>query len=179
MNPFTKPTAMALLGVLFTAGAVVGGVAGFNYGKSSTIRSFIRPPDPKQMRESFRDHLKNEVALTEDQLTQIDPIFEDVAKQMQRIHGESMQKIGLITSNSDEQIKKFLTADQRKLWDAMKARDRERRERERPHGPGLHGPPSGPWRPPGTNSTAEKPRAATCNSFSVACRSQTGAESDR
>lgn len=157
MNPLTQPKVISLLTVVFIAGGVVGAVGGFNYGKQSFIRTFTAPPKPKDMTQHILEKLQRELSLTEAQTAAISPILAEQVKQMDQMHRDSMKQIGSIISNYDEQIKKQLTADQLKLWDEMKARDRERWERGRSHGPGSHGPPP-PWGER-TNTPTGKPEA--------------------
>jgi hypothetical protein len=125
---------------IFVAGVVVGGSLGFRIGKSS-----VPAPVPEPLRrtssssggggggppsafspERMCSKLQRDLNLTEEQLAQIKPIFEQTAAQLKAVNAENFERVRAIFRASHEKMRPFLTPEQiQKLED--KDRERERR----------------------------------------------------
>jgi Spy/CpxP family protein refolding chaperone len=64
-------------------------------------------------------HLTEQLNLTSDQETKVQPIFDAAKPQLAAIHQEAMEKAKGVVDNSLSQIRPLLTADQQKKLDAI------------------------------------------------------------
>src|SRR5207248_8805020 len=76
--------------------------------------------------QAAMDHMSKELNLTEDQKTKIQPIMEDMQKQMQAVRSDTslsqqdrMAKAREIHENGKKQVEPILTAEQREKWEKM------------------------------------------------------------
>ena len=86
--------------------------------------------DAAAMVDARMQQLTTELGLSDDQKTQIKPILLDAAKRLQAVKNDSTRSIEAKKNKMDEvhdsargQIRQFLTPDQGKKLDAMKAED--------------------------------------------------------
>ena len=63
--------------------------------------------------------LTDELNLTADQQTKVQPIIDATKPQIAAIHQEAMQKMKTVTDGALSQIRPLLTADQQKKFDAI------------------------------------------------------------
>jgi hypothetical protein len=64
-------------------------------------------------------HLTDELNLTADQQTKVQPILDAAKPQIAAIHQEAMQKMKGVMDSTTSQIRPLLTADQQKKFDAI------------------------------------------------------------
>jgi hypothetical protein len=64
-------------------------------------------------------HLTEELNLTSDQQTKVQPILDAAKPQIAAIHQEAMQKAKTVIEGTLSQVRPLLTADQQKKLDAM------------------------------------------------------------
>ena len=125
----TSVKLVAGLVAIFAAGVVVGGSLGFKIAKSN-------PPKPvaEQPRRTTNSNngdfatrvcskLQRDLNLTEEQLTQIKPIYEQTSAQLKTVHAENYERVRAIFRASREKMKPFLTPEQ---IQKLEQRDRER-----------------------------------------------------
>lgn len=129
---------------IFVAGVVVGGSFGFRIGKSSVPATVPEPPRhassggtgaPSGVLSADRmcSKLQRDLNLTEEQLTQIKPIFEQTAAQLKAVNAENFERVRAIFRASHQKMKPFLTPEQiQKLEDKDRERDRRLKRPEKP-----------------------------------------------
>jgi hypothetical protein len=129
---------------IFVAGVVVGGSFGFRIGKSSVPTTVPEPPrrvssgsggaSPSVFSpERMCSKLQRDLNLTEEQLTEIKPIFEQTAAQLKAVNAENFERVRAIFRASHQKMKPFLTPEQiQKLEDKDRERDRRLKRTEKP-----------------------------------------------
>jgi hypothetical protein len=125
---------------IFAAGLVVGGSVGFQVAKSNAPK----PPPPWGQKRDGGDHrgpprpgefvdhmcaklqkdLQSTEPLTDEQLKQIRPVFEQVDADLKVVNAENFQRVKAIFRASHERIKPFLTSNQ------VERVEQKKRERE-------------------------------------------------
>lgn len=72
------------------------------------------------MRHSGLEHMMDNLNLTPDQKTKVQPIIDQAQPQLETIRREAMEKTKTVMENTMSQIRPLLTADQQKKLDDMK-----------------------------------------------------------
>jgi hypothetical protein len=70
----------------------------------------------------MREHLQQQLKLTPEQLRALDPILDEMAKQLQEIRAESGRRVSETITRSHEQLAAHLTPGQRVELQAMEER---------------------------------------------------------
>jgi predicted transglutaminase-like cysteine proteinase len=122
----TRTKAITLLCLLFLAGALAGSFIGYNIGQRTNLTKVapVQKPDHGSRRphRDVRSRLSEDLKLTEEQLTQIDPILTDFNKQLEAMSKKSWDDLWLAISNRDERIKPYLTEEQLALLKERQSR---------------------------------------------------------
>jgi len=134
--PFAPWLAMTLIVLI---GAVTG--AALTIGFRS---EWAHPPGPKQMRNHWLGRLNEQLHLTPDQESKIEPILGQAGDQIKKVHQEEVGKIMQILDAADAQIAPLLTADQQAEFARM---HRERFHHLHRWGAPGDGPPPPPAEP--------------------------------
>ncbi|MHB1307876.1 MAG: hypothetical protein ACYC23_12430 [Limisphaerales bacterium] len=137
MNGLTKQRAIVYLLAVFVAGLIAGGAGGYALG----IRQMFRPP-PGNMAERIMDTWKRELALTQDQIGQLEPIARETAAAMEAMHEEGWGRVRETFRQTNLRVEQYLTPEQCEQLRALEARH----EKKMPRNPGPPPPrsPDGP-----------------------------------
>jgi hypothetical protein len=134
-----KTKLMSGLVAIFAAGVVVGGSVGFQVAKSNIPKpppTLGQRPDGGHRgppaRGDFVEHMVSKLQkdlqsaepLSEEQLKQIRPVFEQVDAELKVVNSENFQRVKGIFRASHEKIKPFLTTNQ------VGALEQKKRERD-------------------------------------------------
>ena len=125
--------------LIFLAGAITGALVAPRLG-----RTFMRPPDPKQMSQHMLARLQSGLQLTDKQAAQIKPLIENAGADMETIRRETTKRVLDRIAETNAQISLFLTPEQKAKFMKMEAEHRKRLG----HGH-RSGEPPGPPPPPG------------------------------
>jgi Spy/CpxP family protein refolding chaperone len=125
--------------LIFLAGAITGALVAPRLG-----RTFMRPPDPKQMSQHMLARLQSGLQLTDKQAAQIKPLIENAGADMETIRRETTKRVLDRIAETNAQISLFLTPEQKAKFMKMEAEHRKRLG----HGHRF-GEPPGPPPPPG------------------------------
>jgi hypothetical protein len=143
-----KTKLMSGLVAIFAAGLVVGASVGFQMAKSNVPKPPLQgsrkfdegrrgPPHGgdfvEHMFSKLQKDLQTTEPLTEEQLKQIRPIFEQVDAELKVVNTENFQRVKAIFRASHEKIKPFLTTNQLERLE-QKKRERELRMDKGPPG---------------------------------------------
>jgi Spy/CpxP family protein refolding chaperone len=145
------------MALIFGVGMVAGGslVVAFRPEASHS------PPAVQQFKAHWMTHLSHRLNLTPDQQSKIEPIVAEAVTSIQSVHNEEIDKLSRIVDETNQQIEKYLTADQQaELKKMMSERPHEfsghSHSWEGPHSPGPGAGPGGssprdgqPGSPPG------------------------------
>lgn len=128
--------------LIFLAGAVTGVLVAPMVG-----RTFIRPPQAKDMSHHMLEYLQSGLNLTAEQTAQIKPLIEKTGADMEVIHHETMKRVLARIAQTHAQISVLLTPEQQAKFTKMQAEHRKQMRHDHPFllppGPPPP-PPSGP-----------------------------------
>jgi gas vesicle protein len=117
---------------------LAGGVTGVFVSASFAHHLFFRPYRGA-IRERLRNHLREELQLSDDQLKKISPIIDKTATQLDEIRTETGQRVHETFAQANRQIAVELTPEQRARLQEIQARHRRwfrhAHERHRPQSP--------------------------------------------
>ncbi|MGH8093113.1 MAG: hypothetical protein ACREIF_06540 [Chthoniobacterales bacterium] len=124
--------------LIFLAGAVTGALIAPMLG-----RTFMRPPEPKQLSRQMLERLQSGLHLTDEQSAQIKPLIEKTGADMETIWRETARRVHERIAQTNAQISALLTPEQKTAFAKMEA---EHRKQFRQHH--HFAPPPGPPPPP-------------------------------
>ncbi|MEO7723453.1 MAG: YtxH domain-containing protein [Chthoniobacterales bacterium] len=129
-------TLYALL--IFLAGGITGALVAPRFG-----RTFMRPPDSKQMSQHMMERLQSGLNLTRDQATKIKPLVEKTAADMDTMRRETSKRVHDRVAETNAQISLLLTPAQKEKFIQMEVEHRKRISRCHPcdSGSGEMAPP--------------------------------------
>ena len=118
-------TLYALL--IFLAGGLTGALVAPHFG-----RTFMRPPDSKQMSQHMMDRLQSGLNLTPDQAAKIKPLVEKTGADMETVRRETSKRVHDRIVETNAQISLLLTPEQKEQFIKMEAEHRKRMARCHP-----------------------------------------------
>lgn len=124
--------------LIFLAGAIAGALLAPRFG-----RSFMRPPNSKQMSQHMMERLESGLELTPDQVAKIKPLIEKIGAEMETVRRETSKRVHDRIAQTNAEISLLLTPEQKEKFIKMEAEHRKRLARCRPWGE-----TSGPVPPP-------------------------------
>ncbi len=122
-------TLYALL--IFLAGGITGALVAPRFG-----RTFMRPPDSKQMSQHMMERLQSGLNLTRDQAAKIKPLIEKTGADMETMRRETSKRVHDRVAETNAQISLLLTPEQKEKFIKMEAEHRKRIARCHPYGDG-------------------------------------------
>lgn len=136
----TKLSAFLSLLLVFCSGALVG-VLSFRAYSSSTAVAPSSPkgrekrPDPEEARKQHIAELQKEVHLDNQELADVQKIYDDTRDQFMQIRRKSNAEFQAIWENQTARVKAILRPDQLPLYEALlqkqeAARDAEKKKRD-------------------------------------------------
>jgi hypothetical protein len=135
MNHLTRTKVVLYLAVIFIAGSVTGAVLGWNGAQQRRMK----PPSPKNFCEHVREKLRNELSLTPPQVQQLDPLLEKQARQMEEIHGRTVQQVNELIRTFNAEITNALNLSPQQC-EKLAAMEKQRLEFDRRRGDHSHPP---------------------------------------
>ena len=130
--------------LIFLAGAATGTLLAPWLG-----RTFMRPPQPRELAFHMLDRLQSGLHLTDEQKAKIKPIIEATGTDMETIRRETAARVHQRIGQTNEQISALLTPDQKIEFNKMEEEHRKRmREYHQQHHHHFGLPPDSPPPPP-------------------------------
>lgn len=114
---------------IFVAGAITGAFVAPRFG-----RTFMRPPDSKQMSQHMLDRLQSGLNLTPEQATKIKPLIDKTGADMDTVRRETSQRVHDRIAQTNAQISLLLSPEQKEKFIKLEAEHRKQIERCRPWG---------------------------------------------
>jgi flagellar basal body-associated protein FliL len=130
-----KQKAALWVAIVFVLGAALGGVFGYLYGHRSSVSASNPPLSEAQRRAQRIDQLTKELGLTEDQRHQLDSALSQLHAQYKSIHDQSDAQMDQARQKGRDQIRSFLTEDQKPKFEEFLKRLDEERKRNMPPPP--------------------------------------------
>lgn len=142
--PKSKLSVFLSLLLVFFSGAVLGAFAYRLYMVKSVLSTGVaaapnRRPDPEEFLRQRLAEMRDQVKVDDQQLQQIQQIYEQTREQFGQIHKKMSEQSRSIDANQVAKIKSVLRPDQIPLYDQLRARheadrkrDAERKQRREP-----------------------------------------------
>jgi len=142
--PKSKLSVFLSLLLVFFSGAVLGAFAYRLYMVKSVLSTGVaaapnRRPDPEEFLRQRLAEKRDQVKVDDQQLQQIQQIYEQTREQFGQIHKKMSEQSRAIDANQVAKIKSVLRPDQIPLYDQLRARheadrkrDAERKQRREP-----------------------------------------------
>src|SRR3954468_13764685 len=108
------------LALVFLAGLATG-----VFGGAWHARHAFAGRHGERMGDRMREHLRRELNLTPEQVQEVNPIVETMAKQLQEIRAESGRRVSETIAQSHEQIAAHLTPEQQAELQRLQQRHQE------------------------------------------------------
>src|SRR5271170_304022 len=136
-----KQKAVLWVAVVFVLGAALGGVFGYFFGHRSSVSAANPPLSEAAKRAQRVQELTQELSLTDDQRQQLDKALSQLHADYKAVHDQSEAQMDRARQKGREQIRSFLTPEQKpKFEEFLKRMDEERKKNAPP--PGMPpGPP--------------------------------------
>lgn len=132
ITTFAKSKAVAYVVSIFLVGGITGGVVAVGVNRHAQSA----PPHSHDIAMHMRDRLTSSLDLTPGQLQQVNPILEKSSEEIQKIHAETMERVGSVMAGSYDQISALLTPEQKVKLEQMqneRANSEHRGHHFRPH----------------------------------------------
>lgn len=115
---------------------VAGGMTGAFLGASHARHLFFAQPHRGMMSQRMRDHYREQLNLTPEQVAKISPIIDKTAAQLEQIRHETGQRVHELFTEAHHEMAAHLSDEQRAKLQAMEAR----------HHQGMQHQPGFRWR---------------------------------
>ena len=130
-----KQKAVLWVAVVFVLGAALGGVFGYFFGHRSSV-SAANPPLSEAVKRAQRvQELTQELSLTDDQRQQLDKALSQLHGEYKSIHDQSDAQMEQARQKGRDQIRAFLTPEQKPKFEEFLKRMDEERKRNQPPPP--------------------------------------------
>ncbi len=129
-----KQKAALWVAAVFLIGAALGGVIGYLYGHRGGTVAASNPPLSEPQRRARRvEQMTQELSLTSDQSRQLDTILSQLHAEYKAIHDQSDAQMNQTRQKGRDQIRAFLTPEQKpKFEEFLKHMDEERKRNSPP-----------------------------------------------
>jgi|SRR5580658_8806871 Spy/CpxP family protein refolding chaperone len=131
-----KRKAALWVAVVFVLGAALGGVFGYFYGHRGSVSAANPPMSEAERRAQRVEQLTQELGLTNDQRQQLDSALSQLHAQYKAVHDQSEAQMDQARQKGRDQIRSFLTPEQKpKFEEFLKRLDEERKKNGPPPPP--------------------------------------------
>lgn len=131
MNPDSVRKARLWLGLVFLAGAAIGGVFGYNFGHRSYAATVSSPQmSEPEWRAKRVAEMSKELGLTPDQSAKLNDVLRQKHQEMKTIRDKSDADVDAVRHNGRNQIRAFLTPEQLPKFESMVQRMDEERKKQ-------------------------------------------------
>jgi Spy/CpxP family protein refolding chaperone len=130
-----KQKAALWVAVVFVLGAALGGVFGYFYGHRSSVSASNPPLSEAERRAQRVDQLTKDLGLTDDQRQQLDKALSQLHGEYKAIHDQAEAQTEQARQKGRDQIRAFLTPEQKPKFEEFLKRLDEERKRNQPPPP--------------------------------------------
>lgn len=132
MTAETKQKAAIWLILVFVLGAAVGGLFGYGFARKSYAATIVTAPtlsEPERRTRRLAE-MRETLGLTEEQVQKADAVMLEGHKAMKGIRDKSDAECDAVRTHAREQMRTFLTAEQKPKFEEMVRKlDEERKKR--------------------------------------------------
>jgi Spy/CpxP family protein refolding chaperone len=126
MNYLTTSKVVAYLAIIFVAGGAAGAVITLRNAQEHQVQ----PASMERACTRFQDRLVSKLSLTPEQITRLQPVFDQTAQELRAIHANALRNTDDVIRRAHERIARELTPEQKAKLQAF---DEERQEWLRRH----------------------------------------------
>jgi len=127
-GPTVQQKATFWLALVFVLGTALGAVLGYAFAHRSYAATSPTQLTAEQRRTQKREQLAREVALTTEQLSQVNAILDEAQTEYKAIHAVSDPQVDAVRQKSRDKIRQILTPDQKpKFEEFVRKMDEERK----------------------------------------------------
>lgn len=133
MNPGTQRKARLWLGLVFLLGAAVGAVFGYSFGHRSYAATKVTAPvmsETERQAKRVAD-ITREIGLTGEQSSKLEVIIHTTHEEMKAIHAKSDAQVDAVRERARDEIRQFLTPEQKTKFEVMVQRMDAERQKQR------------------------------------------------
>lgn len=133
MTPETQRKARMWLGLVFLLGTAVGAVFGYSFGHWSYASTKVTAPTMSEAERQAKHvaDITKEIGLTAEQSGKLETVFHNTHNEMKAIHEKSDAEVDAAREKAREEIRQFLTPEQKEKFEVMVQRlDEQRRTRK-------------------------------------------------
>jgi hypothetical protein len=138
MNPEIRQKAAIWLVIVFLLGAATGGVFGYSFAHKSYAASKPQVQSDAERRAKKVQEMTQEIGLTPDQAQKVDAILQTTQGEIRGLRDQSDTQIDAARMHARDQMRAFLTDDQKPKFEAFCKRldDERKRQKELQNGNG-------------------------------------------
>jgi Spy/CpxP family protein refolding chaperone len=128
----TQRKAGLWLGLVLVLGAALGAVFGYSFEHRSYATTKVAAPamsEPERRAKRVAD-MTNELGLSAEQSAKMDEIIHAAHDEMKTIHQKSDADVDAVREKAREQMRQYLTAEQKPKFEAMVQRMDEERKKQ-------------------------------------------------
>ncbi len=133
MTQETQRKARLWLGVVFLLGAAVGIVFGYSFGHRSYASTKVAPPVLSEAERQAKRvaNITREVGLTGEQNAKLEAVIHKTHEEMKAIHEKSDAEVDAVREKARDEIRQFLTPEQKAKFEEMVRRMDEERQKQK------------------------------------------------
>ena len=128
MNRSQSSLVLSLL-LVFSSGVAVGTVGHYLYTAKSVNATSLPPATPDSFRNQFVEEMRLKVGLQGDQLTNLIKVLDETGLQYKEVRDRMKPDMKRIKNEQIEKINAFLSPDQQKLYQQLRA-DRDEKSKK-------------------------------------------------
>jgi hypothetical protein len=138
MNPEIRQKAAIWLVIVFLLGAATGGVFGYSFAHKSYAASKPQVQSDAERRAKKVQEMTQEIGLTPDQAQKVDAIIQTTQGEIRGLRDQSDGQIDAARMRARDQMRAFLSDDQKPKFEAFCKRldDERKRQKELQNGNG-------------------------------------------
>ena len=131
MNPDTRKKATIWLVLVFVLGTATGGVFGYSLARRSYAATKTVVPSEAERRAKKLAEMTQEIGLTVDQAQKADGVIKEAQTEIRVIRDKSEGDVDVVRMRTRDEMRAFLTAEQKPKFEAYVRRMDEERKRQK------------------------------------------------
>ena len=131
MNPDTRKKAAIWLVLVFVLGTATGGVFGYSLARRSYAATKTVVPSEAERRAKKLAEMTQEIGLTADQAQKANGVIKEAQTEIRVIRDKSEADVDVVRMRTRDEMRAFLTAEQKPKFEAYVQRMDEERKRQK------------------------------------------------
>lgn len=131
MNPDIRKKAAIWLALVFILGTATGGVFGYSLARRSYAATRTVASSEAERRAKKLAEMTEAIGLTAEQAQKADGIIKEAQSEIREIHNKSDAEMDVVRMRTREEMKQFLTAEQKPKFEQFVQRMDEERKKQK------------------------------------------------